>query len=116
MNLGAMREMIARDVASRGRGIKPMAVIATVGTTSTASVDPVPEIATICRENKLWLHLDGAYVAGFANLPEKKSLTDGWSEADSIVVNPPKSLFVALDFIPISVPNLDDLRPFFILL
>src|SRR5437667_282232 len=50
MNLGAMREMIARDVASRGRGIRPMAVIATVGTTSTASVDPVPEIATICRE------------------------------------------------------------------
>src|SRR5437588_1500710 len=51
MNLGAMREMIARAVASRGRGIRPMAVIATVGTTSTASVDPVPEIATICREN-----------------------------------------------------------------
>src|SRR5205814_5201830 len=48
MNLGAMREMIARDVASRGRGIKPMAVIATVGTSSTTSVDPVPEIATIC--------------------------------------------------------------------
>src|SRR2546423_1391472 len=54
MNLGAMREMIARDVASRGRGIRPMAVIATVGTTSTASVDPVPEIATICRAMRLF--------------------------------------------------------------
>ena len=115
MNLGAMREMIARDVASRGRGIKPMAVIATVGTTSTASVDPVPEIATICRENKLWLHIDGAYGAGFAILPEKKSLTDGWSEADSIVVNPHKSLFVPLDFSVLYVRNLKRLRRVFTL-
>src|SRR5437667_7931631 len=115
MNLGAMREMIARDVASRGRGIRPMAVIATVGTTSTASVDPVPEIATICRENKLWLHIDGAYGAGFAILPEKKSLTDGWSEADSIVVNPHKSLFVPLDFSVLYVRNLERLRRVFTL-
>src|SRR5207248_5209392 len=115
MNLGAMREMIARDVASRGRGIKPMAVIATVGTTSTASVDPVPEIATICRENKLWLHIDGAYGAGFAILPEKKSLTDGWSEADYIVVNPHKRLFVPLDFSVLYVRNLDRLRRVFTL-
>src|SRR5947208_7880935 len=115
MNLGAMREMIARDVASRGRGIRPMAVIATVGTTSTASVDPVPEIATICRENKLWLHIDGAYGAGFAILPEKKSLTDGWSEADSIVVNPHKSLFVPLDFSVLYVRNLKRLRRVFTL-
>src|SRR5881398_1633374 len=115
MNLGAMREMIARDVASRGRGIKPMAVIATVGTTSTASVDPVPEIATICRENKLWLHIDGAYGAGFAILPEKKSLTDGWSEADSIVVNPHKSLFVPLDFSILYVRDLERLRRVFTL-
>src|SRR6059058_2582557 len=115
MNLGAMREMIARDVASRGRGIRPMAVIATVGTTSTASVDPVPEIATICRENKLWLHIDGAYGAGFAILPEKKSLTEGWSEADSIVVNPHKSLFVPLDFSVLYVRNLERLRRVFTL-
>src|SRR5438093_9360994 len=115
MNLGAMREMIARDVASRGRGIRPMAVIATVGTTSTASVDPVPEIATICRENKLWLHIDGAYGAGFAILPEKKSLTNGWSEADSIVVNPHKSLFVPLDFSVLFVRDLERLRRVFTL-
>src|SRR5437870_7663136 len=115
MNLGAMREMIARDVASRGRGIKPMAVIATVGTTSTASVDPVPEIATICRENKLWLHIDGAYGAGFAILPEYKSLTAGWSEADSIVVNPHKTLFVPLDFSVLYVRDLERLRRVFTL-
>jgi aromatic-L-amino-acid decarboxylase len=115
MNPGALREMIARDVASRGGGIKPLAVIATVGTTSTASVDPVPEIASICRENKLWFHIDGAYGAGFAILPEKKSLTDGWSEADSIVVNPHKSLFVPLDFSVLYVRDLERLRRVFTL-
>src|SRR6266511_3813868 len=87
----ALREMIARDI---GNNYKLLAVIATVGTTSNARVDPVADIAKICRENKMWLHIDGAYGAGFAILPENKSLTNGWSEADFIVVNPHKSLFV----------------------
>src|SRR5437762_6065333 len=112
MNASALREMIARDVRDN---FKPLAVVATVGTTSTASVDPVPEIASICRENKLWLHIDGAYGAGFAILPEKKSLTEGWSEADSIVVNPHKSLFVPLDFSVLYVRNLERLRRVFTL-
>ncbi|HEY2569621.1 MAG TPA: pyridoxal-dependent decarboxylase [Candidatus Udaeobacter sp.] len=115
MDTGALREMVARDVASRGRGIKPLAVIATVGTTSTASVDPVPEIARICRENKMWFHIDGAYGAGFAILPENKSLTNGWREADSIVVNPHKSLFVPLDFSVLYVRDLERLRRVFTL-
>ena len=112
MDPSALRETIARDVRDNFR---PLAVIATVGTTSTASVDPVAEIASICRENKLWLHIDGAYGAGFAILPEKKSLTDGWSEADSIVVNPHKSLFVPLDFSVLYVRNLERLRRVFTL-
>jgi aromatic-L-amino-acid decarboxylase len=90
-------------------------VIATVGTTSTASVDPVPEISKICRENRMWLHIDGAYGAGFAILPENKSLTVGWSEADSIVVNPHKSLFVPLDFSVLYVRDLERLRRVFTL-
>src|SRR6266700_6052088 len=85
MDASALREMIARDVRDN---FKPLAVIATVGTTSTASVDPVPEIAKICREFRMWLHIDGAYGAGLALLPECKAVTSGWSEADSIVVNP----------------------------
>ena len=72
MDASALREMMVRDVRDN---FKPLAVIATVGTTSTASVDPVPEIAKICRANKMWLHIDGAYGAGFAILPENKSLT-----------------------------------------
>jgi aromatic-L-amino-acid decarboxylase len=112
MDPSALREMIARDVRDT---FKPLAVIATVGTTSTASVDPVPAIARICRENKMWLHIDGAYGAGFAILPEDKSLTSGWGEADSIVVNPHKSLFVPLDFSVLYVRDLERLRRVFTL-
>ena len=112
MDASALREMMVSDVRDN---FKPLAVIATVGTTSTASVDPVPEIAKICRANKMWLHIDGAYGAGFAILPENKSLTVGWSEADSIVVNPHKSLFVPLDFSVLYVRDLDRLRRVFTL-
>ena len=112
MDASALREMIRRDVRDNYR---PLAVIATVGTTSTASIDPVPEIAKICRDNKMWLHIDGAYGAGFAILPENKSLTNGWSEADSIVVNPHKSLFVPLDFSVLYVRGLERLRRVFTL-
>jgi aromatic-L-amino-acid/L-tryptophan decarboxylase len=112
MDASALREMMVSDVRDN---FKPLAVIATVGTTSTASVDPVPEIAKICRANKMWLHIDGAYGAGFAILPENKSLTLGWSEADSIVVNPHKSLFVPLDFSVLYVRDLHRLRRVFTL-
>ncbi len=108
----ALREMIANDVRD---GFQPLATIATVGTTSTASVDPVPEISRICRENKMWLHIDGAYGAGFAILPENNWLTNGWGEADSIVVNPHKSLFVPLDFSVLYVRELERLRRVFTL-
>src|SRR5438105_7588171 len=61
MDVRALREMIAHDVREK---FAPLAVVATVGTTSTASVDPVPEIAQVCRENKMWRHIDCAYGAG----------------------------------------------------
>jgi aromatic-L-amino-acid decarboxylase len=112
MDASALREMIACDVRD---GFKPLAAIATVGTTSTASVDPIPEIARICREFKMWLHIDGAYGAGFAILPEYQSMTAGWSDAESIVVNPHKSLFVPLDFSVLYVRDLEKLRRVFTL-
>jgi len=112
MDASALREMIARDVRDN---FKPLAVIATVGTTSTASVDPVPEIVRICREFRMWLHIDGAYGAGFAILPECHSLTAGWNQADSVVVNPHKTLFVPLDFSVLYVRDLERLRRVFTL-
>jgi aromatic-L-amino-acid/L-tryptophan decarboxylase len=112
MDVEALRESISQDLE---RGFLPMAVVATVGTTSTASVDPIPEIAEICREHKMWLHIDGAYGAGLALLPEWKWITAGWSEADSIVVNPHKMLFVPFDFSALYIRNIEQLRRLFTL-
>jgi aromatic-L-amino-acid decarboxylase len=90
-----------------------MAVVATVGTTSTASVDPVPEIAAICREFSLWLHIDAAYGGGLALLPEEAWVKAGWPEADSLVINPHKMLFVPFDFSALYVRDISRLRDVF---
>jgi len=107
-----LRKMIADDQQS---GFKPMAVIATAGTTSAASVDPVAELADLCRKEKMWLHIDAAYGGGFAILPEYKWITKGWSDADSIIINPHKSLFVPLDFSVLYMRDLERLRRVFAL-
>jgi aromatic-L-amino-acid decarboxylase len=112
MDVLALRQMIAQD---RQEGFQPLAVIATVGTTSSASVDPVPEITKICRDEKMWLHIDGAYGGAFAMLPEYKWVSNGWEMADSIVINPHKTLFVPLDFSVLYVRDLERLRRVFTL-
>jgi aromatic-L-amino-acid/L-tryptophan decarboxylase len=95
MDVSSLRKAIDTDL--RG-GLLPMAVIATVGTTSTTSVDPVDEIAALCNEYRLWLHVDAAYGGAMALLPEGRYVMRGVEAADSIVVNPHKWLFVPLDF------------------
>src|SRR5881275_1047252 len=112
IDVDALRKTIARDVR---HNFKPLAVIATVGTTSSASVDPVPEIAKICREQKMWLHIDGAYGGAFAMVPEYKWAGKGWDMADSIVINPHKTLFVPLDFSVLYVRDAERLRRVFTL-
>jgi aromatic-L-amino-acid decarboxylase len=112
MNVALLRETIAQD---RQQGFQPMAVVTTVGTTSTASVDAIPDIAKICREEKMWLHIDGAYGGAFAMLPEYKWVSKGWEMADSIVINPHKTLFVPLDFSVLYVRDLERLRRVFTL-
>ncbi len=79
-------------------GWRPFAVVATVGTTSTTSVDPVPAIADICAQHKLWLHVDAAYAGPAAILPERRWILDGCERADSLVLNPHKWLFTPFDF------------------
>ena len=112
LDVAALRTMIERDLAEK---FKPLAAVATVCTTSTSSIDPVPDIARICRENKMWLHVDAAYGGGFAILPEYEWITKGWLDADSIVINPHKTLFVPLDFSVLYVRNLERLRNVFTL-
>src|SRR5262249_52831912 len=83
--------------ADRARGLKPMAVVATVGTTSTASIDPVSEIADVCENEGIWLHVDASYGGAAAIVPGQAQLFVGVARADSLVVNPHKWLFTPLD-------------------
>lgn len=89
--------LAAALIADREAGVKPLAVIATVGTTSTTAIDPVRAIAAICAREKTWLHIDAAYAGPAAVIPEMRWAMAGWELADSLVVNPHKWLFVPMD-------------------
>ncbi|MFX0014378.1 MAG: pyridoxal phosphate-dependent decarboxylase family protein [Candidatus Hermodarchaeota archaeon] len=71
-------------------------VIATAGTTSTGSIDPILPIAKLCKEFKIWLHLDGAYGLAYALVPERKRLFSGLELADSITWDPHKQFGVPI--------------------
>jgi aromatic-L-amino-acid decarboxylase len=94
MRPDALKQAIAAD---RAAGRLPLAVVATVGTTSTASVDPVAAIADICAESGAWLHVDASYAGTAAVVPEHRSIFDGVDRADSLVVNPHKWMFTPVD-------------------
>jgi len=94
MRSDALASMIERDLAE---GWRPACVVATVGTTSTTSIDPVPAIADVCRSYGAWLHVDAAHAGMAAMLPEMRHILDGCEQADSLVVNPHKWLFTPLD-------------------
>ena len=95
----AMRpEALARQVAQdRHAGLVPFFVCATVGTTSSNAMDPVAEIAGICRENKLWLHVDAAMSGTAALCPEFRHTHAGLEFADSYCFNPHKWMFTNFD-------------------
>ena len=109
----ALAESIAAD---RAAGLRPMAVVATVGTTSSTSVDPVADIEEIARREALWLHVDSAYAGAVAMLPDRRAAFAGWERADSIVVNPHKWLFTPLDASLLLTRRMVDLRAAFSLL
>ena len=94
MDVAALRKAVAED---RAAGFTPFAVTATVGTTSTTSIDPVPAIAQVAEGAGLWLHVDAAYAGSAAIVPELRHVLDGCGKADSLVMNPHKWLFVPLD-------------------
>ena len=110
MRADALRQAIASD---RANGFIPIAVVATVGTTSTTSVDPVREAAAICADERVWLHVDAAYAGVTAILPEFREHVAGWEHADSVVVNPHKWLFTPVDLSAFYCRRMDVMRQAF---
>lgn len=94
MDVDELLRLLEED---RAAGALPVMVCATIGTTSSTSVDPAGEIADVCEEHGVWLHVDAAYAGSAALLPELRGEFDGWERADSIVINPHKWLFTSLD-------------------
>lgn len=86
------------------------AVIATIGTTGAAAIDPIPAIADACEAAGVWLHVDAAYAGSAAVCPELHPLFVGWERADSIGVNPHKWLGVPMDCSALWTRRLDDFR------
>jgi len=95
----AMRpDALARQIeADKKSGLLPCFVCATVGTTSSNAIDPVREIARVCRDHQLWLHVDAAMSGTAALCPEFRSIHDGVEFADSYCFNPHKWMFTNLD-------------------
>ena len=89
------------------------AVVATIGTTSTSSIDPVPRLADACRREGVWLHVDAAYAGSAAVCPELRDAFAGWERADSLVVNPHKWLAVPMGCSALWTRRPDDLRAAF---
>lgn len=105
-----LRARVKSDLAA---GMRPMCIVATAGTTSTTSRDPLEEIGVIAREFGVWFHVDAAYAGVAAIMPEFAWVLAGAEQADSIVVNPHKWLFVPMDCSALYVRNLDLLRSTF---
>ncbi len=109
----ALEAAIAADVA---RGFRPLAVVPCIGTTSTSSIDPVPDVVRIARRFGCWVHVDAAYAGPAAIVPELRYLMDGVDGADSLVVNPHKWLFTPMDCSVLYTRQPDALKRAFALL
>ncbi len=79
------------------KGLVPCAVVAAIGTTGTVAVDPLKEIAGICKRHGVWLHVDAAYAGSALLLPEYRWMIEGIEQADSVVFNPHKWMFTNFD-------------------
>jgi aromatic-L-amino-acid decarboxylase len=110
IDVSALRQQIEAD---RAAGERPILVVGNAGTVSTGAVDPLSELAAICREFDLWFHVDGAYGAMAAILPEVSKDFAGLGEADSIAMDPHKWLYAPLEAGCALVRNREKLRDAF---
>ena len=94
LDMSALRQAVEEDSAA---GRRPFCIVANAGDTSTGSIDPLPQIADLCRARGLWMHVDAAY-GGFAVLDERgRRLMDGIEKADSIALDPHKWLYTPFE-------------------
>jgi aromatic-L-amino-acid decarboxylase len=107
MDPQALARAIEED---KSQGTVPFCVVATVGTTSTSSIDPVRAIVEICEQHTLWLHVDAAYAGSAAVVPELRHILDGCERADSLAVNPHKWLFTPFDLSVLYCRHMELLR------
>jgi aromatic-L-amino-acid decarboxylase len=110
MRVDFLREAIGED---RRAGRLPLAVVATIGTTSSTAIDPVPAIAEVCEAERIWLHVDAAYAGVMAISPAWRHVLQGADRADSLVVNPHKWLFTPFDLSVLYCRRMDLLRQAF---
>jgi len=94
MDVPFLRKQIENDKVN---GDIPIMVVGTAGSVSTGAVDPLPDLAGICREHQLWFHVDGAYGGFAAVLPDASEDLKGLSLADSVAVDPHKWLYAPLE-------------------
>ena len=94
MNTTVLQKCIGEDIK---KGYKPVCVVAALGTTGCTAVDPLEKIATVCKANNIWLHVDAAYAGSALLLPEYRWMTKGIAAVDSFVFNPHKWLFTNFD-------------------
>jgi len=93
MNVDALRREIARD---RAAGLVPFCVVANGGSTNSGSIDPLPALAALAREEGLWFHVDAAYGGFFLLTGRGRERLKGIECADSVVMDPHKGLFLPL--------------------
>ncbi len=91
MKADALAETLERDAAD---GIRPWLVVASAGTVDTGAVDPLPEIADLCARHGAWFHVDGAYGGLFMLCEEGRAVLGGIERADSLALDPHKTLFL----------------------
>ncbi len=106
MRTEALEGQIASDLKT---GYVPCCVIASIGTTSRVAIDPLDEIANVCLQHQLWLHVDAAFAGTAMLLPECRWICKGLRKADSLVFNPHKWMFTNFDCSAYYVKNVETL-------
>jgi aromatic-L-amino-acid decarboxylase len=94
MRVDLLEQAILYDLA---RNKRPCCIVASVGSTSTSAIEPIPEIAAIAERYQIWLHVDAAYGGPAAVVPEMRHILNGVERAHSVILNPHKWLYVSID-------------------